>query len=248
MRRIGSVVTALLACLFAAGCQTQLYGDLQEKEANAVVAALQEAAIEAEKRPGGEGMYAVFVDQADIARAMRVLEAAALPRRHYDDLGTVFGKGAMFSTPLEEKARYLYAIQEDLSKTISAIDGVLEARVHLVLPEMDQLGRSVQTPSAAVFVKHFDDERHDPVNRRLEIRRLVAAGVPNLDPERIVVTFFPVLPRDEAAATPVFRTILGLRVAEESAIHMWWAVGVAGAVAAALVGMCLVLASRKGRK
>ncbi len=248
MRRIGTIAITLLACLFAAGCQAQLYGSLQEKEANAVIAALQEASIPAEKRPGEEGTYAVFVDEQDIAKAMRVLESLALPRRHYDDLGTVFGKGAMFSTPLEEKARYLYAMQEDLSKTIAAIDGVLEARVHLVLPELDQLGRSIQTPSAAVFVKHVDDERHDPVNHRIEIRKLVAAGVPNLDQERIVVTFFPARPQEEAAIEPAFRTVLGLRVADESAVRVWWGAGAAGAAVLVLVVLCVFLVARKGRK
>lgn len=246
MRRIGGAAMLMLACLVLSGCQVQLYGDLQEREANEVVAALQEAGIAAGKQAGAENTYAVFVDEADIAKAMRVLDSLALPNRHYDDLGSVFGKGAMFSTPLEEKARYLYAMQEDLAKTVAAIDGVLAARVHLVLPERDQLGRDVQTPSAAVFVKHMDDERHDPINHRLEIRRLVAAGVPNLDPERIIVTFFPARPHDDFGLSPQFETVLGIRVAKESAGHLWWGAGIAGAVVLASILATVHVRRRKG--
>lgn len=248
MRRFWTMAMMLAACLFFAGCQTQLYGNLEEKEANAVVAALQEASIPAQKRAAAEGMYAVFVDEGDIAKAMRVLDGLALPRHHFDDLGSVFGKGAMFSTPLEEKARFLYAMQEELAKTIASIDGVLAARVHLVLPETDQLGRAVQTPSAAIFVKHVDDDRHDPVNDRLEIRKLVAAGIPNLDPEQIVVTFFPASPQEAFSAGPELRDVLGVRIEGDSLPRLWVGLGIAGAVVVVLLALCLYLALRKGKK
>ncbi len=228
---------ALLLCLVAVGCgKVQLYGNLGEKEANEVAAALRNAAVEAEKRAGEEGAYAIFVDEADFARAMGVLEARALPRRRYDDLGAVFGSTGMFSTPLEEKARYLHAIQEELSQTVSAIDGVLMARVHIVLPEQDQMDRETRQPSAAVFVKQLDDATRDPLAHQRDIRRLVAASVPNMAEDRIVVTFSIAAPATEAPRGPSFRTVLGLRVAEESASRLWWYAGVGA-------GVCLLLAA-----
>jgi type III secretion protein J len=223
--RFLSGILAAAACLLLAGCSTQIFDNLHESEANAVIAALMENGMAAEKRSGTEGTYSVFIDKADFARAVQVLESRALPRRRYDNLGQVFGKGAMFSTPMEEKARYLYAMQEDLAHTISLIDGVLAARVHLVLSEQDQLGRELQKPSAAVFINHMDDERHDPLMHRTEIRRLVAAAVPNLEEERIVVSFFPVDPRAFAptpAVGPVWTTVMGVRVARESAGTLWY--------------------------
>lgn len=245
LRRAGIAATL---CLFLAGCQTQLYGNLPEREANAVLAALTNAAIVAEKRPGAEGTYAVFVDEADFGRAVGILDALALPGRKYDDLGTVFGKGAMFSTPMEEKARYLYAMQEELSQTVASIDGVLAARVHLVLPEQDQMGKEIQMPSAAVFVKHIDDERHDPLYQQREIRRLVAASVPSLSEERIVVTFFPVQPVREAPYRERIKTILGMRISEQSERQFWWIFGGAAGGCVLLGGLALAGWLRRGRK
>lgn len=238
----------IFACLIFAGCKTQLYSGLAEKEANAVMAALLDASVGAEKRSGAEGTYAVFVEEADFARAMGILDSLALPGRRYDDLGTVFGKMAMFSTPTEEKARYLYAVQEELAQTIAAIDGVLVARVHLVLPDQDALGRESQKPSAAVFVKHVDDARHDAAAYQRDIRRLVAAAVPNMDEEKIVVTFSPAATRDIAPRPPQWRNVLGLRVAEESAPRLWAVLGVAAAACLALLALALFFALRKNRQ
>lgn len=239
---------AAAVLLFLAGCQTQLYGDLSEGEANAIQAVLATGSIRAEKRPGAEGTYAVFVEEADFSRAVELLEAHALPRRRYDDLGKVFGKEAMFSTPAEEKARYLYAMQEELSHTISAIDGVLAARVHLVFSERDQLGQTLQEPSAAVFIRHVDDDRHDPIRHRLEIGRLIAASVPNLNEDRIVVSFFPVKPLPPARPAPAWKTVLGLRVAPESFERAWWMFAGAGAACLFLAAFACACLLRKTKK
>lgn len=246
-RAIKGVLLAGLLCLVA-GCQTQLYDNLTEAEANAVLATLLDASVAAEKRPGTEGSFSVFVEEADFARAVAILDAHALPGKRYEDLGKVFGKDAMFSTPMEEKARFLFAMQEEIAHTLSVIDGVLDARVHLVLPEQDQLGRELQTPSAAVFVKHVDDERHDPLVHRAEIRRLVAASVPNLDEERIVVSFFPSRPLPAAATrAPALREIMGLRVTQDSADFLVWGAAAAGALVV-LLALLAVVAWRRGKR
>ncbi|MCC8189014.1 MAG: type III secretion inner membrane ring lipoprotein SctJ [Planctomycetes bacterium] len=240
-------VTAILALsVLVAGCQVQLHGELQESEANLVLAALLDAGLTAEKRAGDEGTFAVFVEENEFAAAVRILDAKGLPGRRYDDLGNVFGKVAMFSTPMEERARYLHAMQEELAQTIAQIDGVLSARVHLVLPEQDQLGRSLQTPSAAVFVRHVDDDRHAPVLHRLEIRRLVAAGIPNLDEDRIVVSFFPADVESSALPHAVpWKQVLGLRVAAESVPRVWWLAGTAAALVLLETVIFLLLGRRR---
>ena len=168
-----SLAAILCLSMVLAGCQTRLYGELSEKEANEILAALLEASIQAEKQAGEEGTFTIFVEESDFARAVRIMEDRALPERRYNDMGSVFGKEAMFSTPLEENARYLYAMQESLAQTVAQIDGVIAARIHLVLPEQDQLGRNVREPSGAVFVKYVEDDRYDPAAYRTEIRRLV---------------------------------------------------------------------------
>lgn len=47
-----------------------------------------------------------------------------------------------------------YAISQELSDTFSRIDGVLTARVHVVLGGTDQATDTRTLPSAAVFLRH----------------------------------------------------------------------------------------------
>ncbi len=220
-------------CLLLAGCQTQLFGSLTETEANAVLAALRSAAIKAEKKAGGEGTFAISVDEADFARAVKLLEEQALPARTYADFGTVFGGNAMFSTPLEDKARYLYALQEDLAHTVASIDGVLQARVHLVLQEQDQLGRQMHEPSAAVMVKYIDDARHDPVGHLSSIRKIIGAAVPNMKDENIQVSFVPAA-KAEATQPQTWREVAGVRMMPGDESRFFLLLGIPA-------GLCLLL-------
>lgn len=246
--RGGFCLLLLLICFVVSGCTTQLYTGLPEKEANAVLAALLDASIEAEKRPGAEGTFSVFVDKKEFGRAMAILDSQALPGKKYDDLGTVFGKMAMFSTPMEEKARYLYALQEELSQTVASFEGVLRARVHLVLPDQDLFGRESQKPSAAVLVKYVDDPGHDPAAYQRDVRRLVAASVPNMEEENIVVTFSPASQRDMLPQAVQWRSVLGMRVAEESERLLWMVLGGAGFLCMVFLSAALYFALRKGKE
>ena len=46
----------------------------------------------------------------------------------------------------------MHALAQDLSATISRIDGVVVARVHIVLPDNNPFAEKVKPSSAAVFI------------------------------------------------------------------------------------------------
>jgi len=146
---------ALVPMLLLAACGSQeVYRDLKETEANELVAALQTAGIESTKNAGEKEKWSVSVAQGDFARAVTVLRAEGLPRHDFESLGTVFKKEGFTSSPLAERARLNYGMSQELAQTISKIDGVVEARVHLAMPEPDPLSREVKPASASVFVKY----------------------------------------------------------------------------------------------
>lgn len=111
-------------------------------------------------------------------RAVRVLNAAGLPRQSRASLGDIFKKEGVISTPLEERARYIYALSQELEATLSQIDGVIVARVHVVLPERIAPGEPVQPASAAVFIKH--SAALDPDSVRGRIQQMVASSIPGM--------------------------------------------------------------------
>lgn len=190
-------IATLLSCiLLLAGCsqQTDLFSGLSEQDANDVISSLAEQSIEAHKRTEKTGVV-VAVESGQINRAVRVLDAAGLPRRARTSLGEIFKKEGVISTPLEERARYIYALSQELEATLSQIDGVVVARVHVVLPERVAPGEPVQPASAAVFIKHT--AALDPDSVRGRIQQMVASSIPGMvggsapDSRKFSIVFVP---------------------------------------------------------
>src|SRR5690606_20471048 len=104
------------------------------------------------------------------------------------------------SSPLEERARYIYALSQEISGTLSRIDGVVFARVHVVLPERGVAGEPGVQSTAAVFIKHqagYDLDLLQP-----QIRRLVTNSIPGLSPERVSIVFVAAQSSPSDAAIP----------------------------------------------
>ena len=92
------------------------------------------------------------MDEDQLVQSLEILKENNLPRADYENLGKVFSGQGMISSASEEQARMAYAISQELSDTFSRIDGVLTARVHVVLGGTDQATDTRTLPSAAVFL------------------------------------------------------------------------------------------------
>ena len=183
-------VFALVAAFLLAGCdkETTLHSGLEERQANLVMAALLDAGIDCHKSPGEEGTWNVTVDESKFAAAVNLLEKAGLPRRDHKGIGEVFKKTGMISSPSEERIRFMDALAQDLAKTISGIDGVVDARVHVVLPENDPFARHALPSSAAVAIRsRWDADLTDVIP---SVKGLVKNAIEGLTPEKIMVTVF----------------------------------------------------------
>lgn len=180
----------LVILLLLAGCdkRIELHRNLSETDANEVIAQLADKHIEADKTLSKEGV-SVSVSASDMARAVRILDAAGLPHKARANMGDIFRKEGVISSPLEERARYIYALSQELESTLSQIDGILVARVHVVLPERVAPGEPVQPASAAVFIKHRPDLDPDVIKPRVE--RLIRTSIPGLSDkaEKLSVVF-----------------------------------------------------------
>ncbi len=179
MAKLSLKLLLLLPVFLLFGCNdpVELNHGLTENDANEVAAELGRYHIQAEKRTGKDGIT-VVVDAAELNRAVHILDAAGLPRPARTNLGEVFQKNGVISTPLEERARYIYALSQEVESTLGQIDGVVVARVHVVLPERIAPGEPVQPASAAVFIKYRPDLDPDVIEPR--IRQMVASSLPGL--------------------------------------------------------------------
>ncbi len=186
LRRLVLLLVLGLA-LGLAGCgrKVELMAAMPEPEANEILAALQNAGIQADKVPGKEGMVGVTIDGDQVGRAVDLLRQQGLPRERFAGMGQVFKKEGLISSPLEERARYLYALSQELGATISQIDGVIVARVHVVLPERSATGEAAVPSSAAVFIKHQDGYNLDTLQPL--VRRLVTNAIPGLTADKVSI-------------------------------------------------------------
>ncbi len=186
-----AILWGLLASWALAGlaCQTRVQHGLVEREANRMVAALRQSGVEAQKvkEKGRGGKFAVQVPQGQVTRAIGVLLQHDLPRRPKPGFAEVFGKPSLVPTSTEQRARFLHALSGELTRTLESAHGVLEARVHLVLPERHPLAlkeNAQAKPRAAVFLRVRAGKA--PITAD-EVRRLVAGSVQELDRSQVAV-------------------------------------------------------------
>ncbi len=187
MKRLFGLIAAML---LLAGCdkETTLHSGLEERQANLVMAALLDSGIGCRKEPGEEGTWNVLVSEGRFAEAVNLLERRGLPRRPRQGIGEVFKKTGMISSPSEERIRFMDALAQDISRTISMIDGVVDARVHVVLPENDPFARNSLPSSAAVAIRsRWDADLTDLVP---SVKGLVKNAIEGLAYEKIQVTIF----------------------------------------------------------
>ena len=189
-RKTGALIVACAALLLLTGCEqeTTLHSGLPEQQANLVMAALLDAGITCHKVAGEEGTWNVTVGESHFAAAVNLLEKAGLPRNAHQGIGEVFKKSGMISSPSEERIRFMDALAQDLAKTISGIDGVVDARVHVVLPENDPFARNAMPSSAAVAIRsRWDADLTDVIPA---VKGLVKNSIEGLQYEKIMVTVF----------------------------------------------------------
>jgi type III secretion protein J len=221
---------ALVAVLALCACgRTPLYSELTETQANEVEAALLSAGIDAEKARVQKGSgWAVQVAKSEVPQAMAVLRAKGLPREQLDTLGEVFKKEGFVSSPLEERARYLHALSQELERTLMQLDGVVAARVHIALPEKDLLSDRPDSASASVVI--IEEPGANLKERETDIKAIVTDGVEGLnDINRVTVKFFPRKALEPAAGAHTAAALLPSRDAIAPGLAIALIIGGGGA-------------------
>jgi type III secretion protein J len=178
----------LVAALLLSACKEDLYTALPEREANEMVAVLAAQGIVSSRERDQDGAYALRVEAADVPAAITVLRDQGYPREAFQTLGDVFNTDGAFSTPFEQHSRYLHAMNQELSATITAIDGIRSARVLVTAPQRERFDREPPRATAAVAI-HY--EAGQDIRAMLpQIKTLIAHALPNLDYDDVAVALF----------------------------------------------------------
>ena len=180
----------LIICLCLAACKVEVYGGLSEDQANLMLSALLKRGIDVTKENKGKNGFTIMVEENQLVQALDILQENSLPQEKYKNIGEVFSGQGMISSPSEEDARMAFAIAQELSETFSRIDGVLTARVHVVMGKVDEAVNLRIAPSVGVFIRHNPDSA--VVNMVSKIREISARSVPGLTTDNVSVMLVPV--------------------------------------------------------
>lgn len=210
------VACLVLACAVAcAGCSVPVAADLDEGEANRIVVALDREGIGAEKEvdPSVEGKFRVNVPRDDAARALSAMADEQLPRPKPRGVLDVEGRGSLVPSPAAEHAQLVAGLGGELERSLAHLDGVLSARVHLNLPPRDDFRDGPPAKStASVLLEHRGPTPPLAVDA---VQRLVAGGVPGLDPANVDVVMVA-RPGKPADARPMLAHVGPIAVAPGS--------------------------------
>lgn len=191
MRKLSRTGLLLAGFLALAGCRVEVYDQLSQRDANEMTALLLVAGIDAERVTQKDGTFAVSVAEDDFAEAVMLIDRSGLPKPKFASMTDVLSDDRLIASPSEERARLNYALSQELSRTVSDIDGVVIARVHLATPSDDPLSRrrDAEDPTASVVIHHRVDLATDGVVPR--IKMLVANAVDGLEYDRVAIALFP---------------------------------------------------------
>jgi len=160
-----------------------LYGDLPVDDSSAIVGRLESMGIPYRLSANGTQ---VFVPGDQVPRVRLSLAEQGLPSGgsvgyeifdETDNLGT---------TRFVQNVNLVRALEGELARTITELNRVQAARVHLVLPRRELFQRQNTEPTASVFLR-LSGAVQPGHSQIMSIQHLVAAAVPGLTPERVAI-------------------------------------------------------------
>ncbi|MEW5919747.1 MAG: flagellar basal-body MS-ring/collar protein FliF [Bacillota bacterium] len=159
-----------------------LYSNLDAAQASPLVQYLRERGVEFRLDDFG----ATLKVPANMADELRI-EMAGKGMPFAQGLGfEIFDEDQFGITDFERQVKLQRALQEELRRTITSLDAVMQARVHLAIPEPRVFMKERTSPSAAIYLKlnPFVPLKEEQVRG---IVFLVASSVEDLKPENIVL-------------------------------------------------------------
>ncbi len=160
-----------------------IYPGLAEKDAAEVADALRASGVPVRLDPGS-GTVTVPADKLYQAR-MR-LASQGLPKSAASGMEMIQQEQGLGTSQFIENARYQMALETELARTISSLQPVKSARVHLALPKASPFVRTQDNAAASVTLQLYPGRQLE-TGQVSSIVHLVASSVPDLLPSAVTV-------------------------------------------------------------
>lgn len=160
-----------------------LFSDLDAPNSAAVIERLKDQKIAYELR--GDGSTIAITPPSMVHELRLTLAAEGVPKAGTVGL-EIFDAAELGSTTIQEMVKIKRAIQGELERTISSLDAIKSARVHIVQPEKSVFAKQGQEAKASVLLQFRAGGELDKAQIR-GIVHLVAGSVEGLDVKNISI-------------------------------------------------------------
>ena len=160
-----------------------LYGELDNQDSGQIAAKLDE--MQQSYRVSTDGSQ-IFVSSDQVGRARVAMAEQGLPSGGSIGYEIFDRSDGIGTTNFVQNINHLRALEGELARTIRSIASIKQARVHLVLPQRQLFSRDKQEASASIVLTRRGG-RSVGREQVLAIQHMVAAAVPELQPEKVSI-------------------------------------------------------------
>jgi flagellar M-ring protein FliF len=160
-----------------------LFSGMQPKESSEVISILQQSNIAYKLDPA---TGAVLVPSSKLQSLRLKMAAEGLPRSSSQGMEMLNKEQGFGTSQFIERARYQNALEEELARSISQLQNIHSARVHLAIPKQSVFVRERKAPSASVVINLY-------AGRTLErsqveaITNMVASSISNMTSKHVTI-------------------------------------------------------------
>lgn len=158
-----------------------LYTGLSLEDSSAIVTELQSLGIPYELRGEGD---TVLIPREQITATRMTLAGSGLPQRGQVGYEIFDEQSTLGATSFVQNLNNVRALEGELARTISSLNRIKSARVHLVLPERELFRRERTDPSASIVLSVRGELAAGEIRA---IQHLVASAIEGLTPTRVSI-------------------------------------------------------------
>jgi len=176
-------VSIILFQVFFSAKYTLLYSELSQSDAAAMSSYLEKNKIKFKLSPDGSS---IMVSGTSIPKLRLEMANKGLPKG--DGVGfEIFDKSNINISDFNQKINYTRALEGELSRTISSLESIKSAKVHLVLPKKSIFKDEDEEAKASVIITtHYGEQLNE--SQISGIQHLVASAIQGLKPAGVQIT------------------------------------------------------------
>ena len=170
------------ATRFSTAPMEVLYGDLSATDSREIIKQLELSGVPFQTTDNNSQ---ILIPGEQVTSVRMQMAELGLPSGGSVGYEVFDSMDALGATNFIQNINLVRALEGELARTIKSIEGVQNARVHLVMPTREMFTRDTQEPTASVYIKMRTGRLAE--NQVNAVQHLIAAAVPKLKPSNISI-------------------------------------------------------------